>query len=96
MLTKHPALVNLWARHSKFVEFSDSPWALMSKATHQCRLALVTTGGVHLLSQPPFNMKVLRLLLKYLEELDSPGSIVKHDLTYSDDSAAESSKYVNS
>ena len=25
--------------------------------TTQCRLALITTGGVHLNSQPPFNMK---------------------------------------
>ena len=56
MITKHPALVNLWARHSKFVEFSDFPWVLLSKATHQCRLALVTTGGVHLMSQHPFDM----------------------------------------
>ena len=37
-------------------------------------------------------LKVLRLLLKYLEELDSPGSIVKYDLTYSDDYAAGSSR----
>ena len=56
LFTRYPILVNLWARHSKFVEFSDSPWAPLTKATHQCRLALVTTGGVHLLSQPPFNM----------------------------------------
>ena len=39
------------------------------------------------------NLKVLRLLLKYLEELDSPGSIVKFNLTYSDDYSAGSSKY---
>jgi hypothetical protein len=38
-------------------------------------------------------LKVLRLLLKYLEKLDSPGSIVKYNLTYSDDYAAGSSKY---
>ena len=31
-------------------------------------------------------LKVLRLLLKYLEELDSPGTIVKDDITCSDDS----------
>ena len=30
-------------------------------------------------------IKVLRLLLKFLEELDAPGSIVKCDLTDSDD-----------
>ena len=56
LFTKHPALVNLWARHSSFVEFSNSPWIPLTKATHQCRLALVTTGGVHLMSQHPFDM----------------------------------------
>jgi D-proline reductase (dithiol) PrdB len=56
MLTKHPTLVNLWARHSKFFEFYDSPWTPLTKATHQCRLSLVTTGGVHLMSQHPFDM----------------------------------------
>jgi D-proline reductase (dithiol) PrdB len=57
LFTRHPALVKLWARHSKFVEFSDSPWTRVAMPASQCRLALVTTGGVHLLSQPPFNMK---------------------------------------
>ena len=56
LFTRHPKLVNLWARHSKFVEFSDSPWTPLTKPTHQCRLSLVTTGGVHLRSQHPFDM----------------------------------------
>ena len=41
-------------------------------------------------------LKVLRLLLKFLEELDAPGSIVRCDFTYRDDLAAGCSKYVNS
>jgi len=41
-------------------------------------------------------LKVLRLLLKYLEEFDSPGSVVKYDLTCSDDFATGCSRYVNS
>ena len=57
LFTRYPTLVKLWARHSKFVEFSDSPWTRVAMPASQCRLALVTTGGVHLLSQPPFNMK---------------------------------------
>ena len=56
IFTRYPALVNLWARHSKFIEFSDSPWTPLTKAIHQCRLSLVTTGGVHLRSQHPFDM----------------------------------------
>ena len=57
LFTRYPILVNLWARHSKFVEFSDSPWTRLTMPVSQCRLALVTTGGAHLRSQPPFNMK---------------------------------------
>jgi D-proline reductase (dithiol) PrdB len=57
LFARFPALVNSWARHSKFIEFSDSPWSPVTKPASQCRLALVTTGGVHLLSQEPFNMQ---------------------------------------
>jgi D-proline reductase (dithiol) PrdB len=41
-------------------------------------------------------LKVLRLLLKFLEELDAPGSIVKYDFTDDDNFASGSSRYVNS
>jgi len=57
LFTRYPILVKLWARHSKFAEFSDSPWTRMTMPASQCRLALVTTGGVHLRSQSPFNMQ---------------------------------------
>ena len=57
MFTKHPWLFNRWSQHSKFVEFTDSPWHELNAPISQCRLALITTGGVHLRSQPPFNMK---------------------------------------
>ncbi|MFN8534831.1 MAG: glycine/sarcosine/betaine reductase selenoprotein B family protein [Dehalococcoidia bacterium] len=32
------------------------PWAPLSKPLAECRLALVTTGGVHLKSQTPFDL----------------------------------------
>ena len=57
LFTRYPFLVKLWARHSTLLEFSESPWAEMSKPIPACRLALVTTSGVHLHSQTPFNMK---------------------------------------
>ena len=57
LFTRFPILANFWTRHSKFIEFSDSPWSQVTMPASQCRLALVTTGGVHLVSQPPFNMK---------------------------------------
>lgn len=34
----------------------DIPWTPLCKPLSQCRVALVTTGGVHLKSQTPFNI----------------------------------------
>jgi len=56
-LTKYPSLFRKWVHHTKFIEFSDSPWAPFDSDISTSRLALVTTGGVHLKSQKPFNMK---------------------------------------
>jgi len=57
LLTKYPSLFRKWVHRSKFIEFSDSPWTPFDGDISTCRLALVTTGGVHLKSQKPFNMK---------------------------------------
>lgn len=56
VLDRYPSLFNKWVQHSKFIEFSDSPWTPLDKSITRCRLALITTGGVHLKSQPPFDM----------------------------------------
>jgi D-proline reductase (dithiol) PrdB len=53
---RYPSLFNKWVQHSKFIEFSDSPWARLDKDITRCRLAMIATGGVHLKSQPPFDM----------------------------------------
>ncbi len=55
--TRYPALVERWARYNKFMINRDTPWAPLTKEINQCRIALVTTGGVHLRSQPPFDME---------------------------------------
>jgi D-proline reductase (dithiol) PrdB len=56
-LTKYPLLYRKWAHRSKFIEFSDTPWTPFANDLSTCRLALVTTAGVHLKSQKPFDMK---------------------------------------
>lgn len=56
LFDKHPPLFNKWVKKSKFIEFGDSPWSKLEKDVNQCRLALITTGGVHLRSQAPFDM----------------------------------------
>jgi len=57
LFSNYPSLFRKWVHHSKFIEFSYSPWTQLNKDISKCRLALVTTGGVHLASQNPFNMK---------------------------------------
>jgi D-proline reductase (dithiol) PrdB len=55
--TRHPALIERWARSNKFVINRDTPWAPLTKEIGECQIALVTTGGAHLRCQPPFNMQ---------------------------------------
>jgi len=56
LMTSYPRLVQLWARKTEFVEFTQIPWTPLPKPVGSCRLALVTTAGVHLKSQPAFDM----------------------------------------
>ena len=57
LFTKYPLLFRKWAHRSKFIEFSDTPWTPFDSDISSCRPALVTTAGVHLKSQEPFDMK---------------------------------------
>ncbi len=57
LYTRSPWLVRRWASTAKFTEFSDSPWTPLLKELKDCRVALVTTGGVHLKTQSPFDME---------------------------------------
>lgn len=56
LFTRVPALAQRWGRRFDAVAGDDVPWAPLQKPLHTCRLALVTTGGVHLRTQPPFDM----------------------------------------
>jgi len=49
-------LVDNWARKADIIEFADTPWAPLSGSISESRLALITTGGAHLRTQPPFDM----------------------------------------
>jgi len=55
--TKFPELADRWAERTPFRESLDIPWTPLRKEIQDCRVALVTTGGVHLKSQPPFDME---------------------------------------
>lgn len=51
-----PWLAERWARTHRFVEAEAIPWAPLQKPLRACVVALATTAGVHLKTQPPFDM----------------------------------------
>ena len=54
---KHvPWLASRWAKSHQFVEGRDIPWTPLRKRVADSMVAFVTTAGVHLKSQEPFNM----------------------------------------
>lgn len=57
IFTRVPGLVDRWAKSHGFLVNVESPWAPLLKQVEKCRIALVTTAGVHLRSQSPFDME---------------------------------------
>ncbi|WP_322820834.1 glycine/sarcosine/betaine reductase selenoprotein B family protein [Chloroflexus sp.] len=51
-----PALARLWGSAYRALNFDEIPFTPLRKPLHESRLALITTGGVHLREQPPFDM----------------------------------------
>lgn len=58
-----PAVAQFWAklsarRTAALVDLSSGiPFAPLRKPLHKCKVALLTTGGIHLSTQPPFDME---------------------------------------
>ena len=57
LFTRYPSLLNRWAQKARIVRYSEPPWTLFTGDPAKSRLALITTGGVHLKSEPPYDMK---------------------------------------
>jgi D-proline reductase (dithiol) PrdB len=51
-----PWLGEVWARGRRFVESDSVPWTSLARPVRECTVALVTTAGVHLRADPPFDM----------------------------------------
>ena len=51
-----PWLASRWAKRHQFVEGREIPWTPVRKPVAESVVALVTTAGVHLKSQEPFDM----------------------------------------
>jgi D-proline reductase (dithiol) PrdB len=56
LFSRVPPLARWWGRRFAAVRSDEVPFAPLRRPLRDCRVALVTTGGVHLLDQPPFDM----------------------------------------
>jgi D-proline reductase (dithiol) PrdB len=52
------ALIKRKRPHFQFTVFHDTPVTRLSKPLHECRLALITTGGLYLKTDLPFNLNL--------------------------------------
>lgn len=58
VLTRFPGLMRRWAAGREFSgDALGDPWIPLKKPLTECRVALVTTAGVHLHDQEPFDME---------------------------------------
>jgi D-proline reductase (dithiol) PrdB len=55
--TRLPSLVKIWAWTHPFITNSDPPWTPLQKELRHAKVALVTTAGIHLRSDPPYDMQ---------------------------------------
>ena len=53
---RHPGLLKRWAERADIPTFEESPWTPFDRKMAECRVALITTGGIHLAGQLPFDM----------------------------------------
>jgi D-proline reductase (dithiol) PrdB len=51
-----PWLGDVWARRRRVVESHSIPWAPVRRPVRESVIGLVTTAGVHLRTDPPFDM----------------------------------------
>lgn len=95
-LYKHvPWLAERWARRHRFVETEGIPWTPMKTPLQETIIALVTTAGVHVKTQPPFDMNdpngdpSFRVIPAYIKEDEL---VITHN--YYDHSAADKDRNV--
>ena len=57
VFSRFPRLTEKWLSGRDLGEWGPPPWTPLRKPLQECRIALVTTAGVHLKGQEPFNME---------------------------------------
>ena len=55
--SRFPTLTARWVKKQQLDEYGPPPWTSLTKPVTQCRVALVTTAGVHRKEDTPFNME---------------------------------------
>lgn len=55
--SRFPRLTERWLSGRDLGEWGPSPWTPLTKPLRECQIALVTTAGVHLRGQEPFDME---------------------------------------
>jgi D-proline reductase (dithiol) PrdB len=56
MFTRVPLVGRLWGKLANIEIETDVPWAPMRRPLQECRVCLITTGGLHLRTDKPFDM----------------------------------------
>ena len=51
-----PTIKNYWEKNYKALEFKNIPWTKLEKTLKDCKIVLITTGGIHLKSDKGFNL----------------------------------------
>lgn len=57
IFSRFPAVSEMWAKKFKAHKVEGIPWVPFVKELSKCKVAIVTTAGVHLKSQKPFDME---------------------------------------
>lgn len=56
VFTAIPLLGRLWSKTARIEKESAVPWTPIRKPLRECRVCLITTGGLHLRTDQPFDM----------------------------------------
>ena len=56
LFSRFPILTKRWLEGQQLGDYGPPPWTPLQKPLATCTVALVTTGGVHLKNDEPFNM----------------------------------------
>lgn len=57
LFAKFPSLFHAWEKKAQILTFEETFWASPPEDPHLAKIALVTTGGVHLVGDAPFDMR---------------------------------------